>query len=153
MPRGDVEAKSLEIRANLQDELSSQDLARIHDFLARESYWAAGIGLDTLHRALRHSICYGGYEDGELVSFARAVTDQATFAYLADVFVLASHRGKGHGRAIVAALMADERLQGLRRWHLVTRDMQALYTGLGFSALSQPEQHMQRHDPDVYRRG
>lgn len=159
MPRGDVveakslEAKSLKIRANLQEELSSQDLARIHDFLARESYWAAGIPLDTLHRALRHSICYGGYVEGELISFARAVTDQATFAYLADVFVLASHRGQGHGRAIVAALMSDERLQGLRRWHLVTRDMQGLYSGLGFSALSQPERHMQKHDPDVYRRG
>ncbi|MDR7134606.1 GNAT superfamily N-acetyltransferase [Lysobacter niastensis] len=154
MPPGDVvDTKPLEIRANLQDALSDQDLARIHDFLARESYWAAGIPLDTLHRALRHSICYGGYVDGELIAFTRAVTDQATFAYLADVFVLASHRGQGHGRAIVAALMADERLHGLRRWHLVTRDMQALYTGLGFSALSQPESHMQKHDPDVYRRG
>jgi GNAT superfamily N-acetyltransferase len=154
MPRGDaVEANSLEIRANLQDELSSRDLARIHDFLARESYWAAGIPLDTLHRALRQSICYGGYVDGELVAFARVVSDHATFAYLADVFVLAGHRGQGHGRAIVAALMADERLQGLRRWHLVTRDMHALYTGLGFTGLSQPGQHMQKHDPDVYRRG
>ena len=93
MPRGDV-VEALEIRANLQDALSGQDLARIHDFLARESYWAAGIPLDTLHRALRHSICYGGYVDGELVAFARAVTDQATFAYLADVFVVASHEAK-----------------------------------------------------------
>ncbi len=143
----------MEIRANLQDNLPSSDLARIHDYLSRESYWAAGIPLDTLHRALRHSICYGGYLNGELVAFARAVTYQATFAYLADVFVLEPHRGYGHGRAIVAALMADERLQGLRRWHLVTRDMQKLYAGLDFTELTQPELHMQKHDPDVYRRG
>lgn len=142
----------MDIRAHLQDGLSAADLARVHDFIARESYWAAGIPLDTLRRALANSVCYGGYVDGELVAFARAITDRATFAYLADVFVLERHRGQGHGRAIVAALMADPQLQGLRRWHLVTRDMQPLYAGLGFSGLSQPDQHMQKHDPDVYRR-
>ncbi|ATE71869.1 GNAT family N-acetyltransferase [Lysobacter capsici] len=128
------------------------DFAVIHDFLARESYWAAGIPAPTLRRALDHSICYSGHLHGQMVAFARAVTDQATFAYLADVFVLPAHRGHGHARAMVAALMADPRLQGLRRWHLVTRDMQRLYAGLGFTALSQPDQHMQRHDPEVYRR-
>ena len=79
------------------------------------------------------------------------VTDQATFAYLADVFVLPQYRGRGYGRAIVEALMADPRLQGLRRWHLVTRDKQPLYAKLGFTPLSQPERHMQKHAPDVYR--
>jgi GNAT superfamily N-acetyltransferase len=150
MRREVVEA--LEIRPHLQERLFDHDLARIHDFLARESYWAAGIPLDTLRRALANSVCFGGYLDGNLVAFARAITDSATFAYLADVFVLEGFRGRGHGRAIVAALMADDALQGLRRWHLVTRDMQALYTGFDFTALTQPERHMQRHDPDVYRR-
>lgn len=143
---------TLEIRPHLQERLDAHDLARIHDFLARESYWAAGIPLDTLQRALAHSVCYGGYVDGELVAFARAITDRATFAYLADVFVSAAFRGRGFGRGIVAALMDDPALQGLRRWHLVTRDMQRLYAGLGFDALSEPALHMQRHDPDVYRR-
>lgn len=128
------------------------DLALVHGFLSGDSYWAAGIPQDTLERALRHSICCSGHLDGRQVAFARAVTDQATFAYLADVFVLPQHRGKGYGRAIVEALMADPRLQGLRRWHLVTRDMQPLYARLGFVPLSQPERHMQKHDPDVYRR-
>lgn len=128
------------------------DLALVHDFIARESYWAAGIPFDTLQRALAHSICYSGHLDGQMVAFARAITDQATFAYLADVFVLPAHRGVGHARAIVSALMADPRLEGLRRWHLVTRDMQRLYAGLGFTALAQPECHMQKHDPDVYQR-
>lgn len=129
------------------------DLALVHGFLSRESYWAAGIPADTLERALRHSVCCSGFLEGAgQIAFARAVTDQATFAYLADVFVLPAHRGHGHGRAVVEALMADPRLQGLRRWHLVTRDMQRLYAKLGFEPLSQPERHMQKHDPDVYRR-
>lgn len=128
------------------------DLALVHGFLSGESYWAADIPLETLERALRHSVCCSGHLDGiGQVAFARAVTDQATFAYLADVFVLPQHRGKGFGRAVVEALMADPRLQGLRRWHLVTRDMQRLYAGIGFEPLTQPERHMQKHDPDVYR--
>ena len=127
------------------------DLALVHGFLSGESYWAAGIPLATLERALRNSVCCSGHLDGRQVAFARAVTDQATFAYLADVFVLPQHRGKGYGREIVEALMADPRLQGLRRWHLVTRDMQPLYAQLGFVPLSEPELHMQKHDPDVYR--
>lgn len=129
------------------------DLALVHGFLSGASYWAAGIPLETLERALRHSVCCSGHLDGiGQIAFARAVTDQATFAYLADVFVLPAHRGHGYGRAIVEALMADPRLQGLRRWHLVTRDMQRLYAGFDFVPLTQPERHMQKHDPDVYRR-
>ncbi|KAF1722735.1 GNAT family N-acetyltransferase [Pseudoxanthomonas wuyuanensis] len=128
------------------------DVVLIHDFLGRHSYWAAGIPRPTLERALANSLCIGGYLGERQVAFARAVTDQATFAYIADVFVLDEFRGQGHGRAIVQALLADPRLQGLRRMHLVTRDMHQLYRGLGFSELAQPEQHMQKHDPDVYRR-
>ncbi len=128
------------------------DIALIHDFLARDSYWAAGIPRETVERALRHSVCCGGFLDGAQIAFARAITDQATFAYIADVFVVPAHRGHGYGRQIVAALLADARLQGLRRLHLITRDVQALYAGFGFEALAQPERHMQNHDPDVYRR-
>lgn len=128
------------------------DVALIHDFLSRHSYWAAGIPRPVVERALANSICHGGYVGTRQVAFARAVTDQATFAYIADVFVLEEFRGHGHGRAIVQALLADPRLQGLRRMHLVTRDMQPLYREFGFGELTQPERHMQKHDPDVYRR-
>ena len=129
------------------------DIALVHDFLARHSYWAAGIPRETLERALANSVCFGGYIEGRQVAFARAVTDQATFAYLADVFVIPEQRGNGYGRAIVEAVLKDTRLQGLRRWHLVTLDMQPLYRQLGFTELEHVERHMQRHDPDVYRRG
>jgi GNAT superfamily N-acetyltransferase len=129
------------------------DVALIHRFLSEESYWAKGIPRATLERALAHSVCVGGYLADRQVAFARAATDQATFAYLADVFVLPEHRGKGYGRQVVAALLDDSRLQGLRRWHLVTRDMQPLYAHFGFVPLTEPERHMQRHDPEIYRRG
>lgn len=128
------------------------DLALVHDFLSRDSYWAAGIPKETLERALANSLCFGGYIGGQQVAFARAVTDQATFAYLADVFVVPEQRGQGYGRAIVKAVLEDPRLQGLRRWHLVTLDMQSLYRKFDFTELTQPERHMQKHDPDVYRR-
>jgi len=128
------------------------DVALIHRFLSEESYWARGIPRATLERALAHSVCVGGFLGDNQVAFARAVTDQATFAYLADVFVLPEHRGQGYGRQVVAALLDDPRLQGLRRWHLVTRDMQRLYADFDFVPLTQPERHMQRHDPEIYRR-
>ena len=142
----------LKVGAMLPSEWTEQDLAPVHDFLSREASWARGIPRATLERALANSICYSGHVDGRLVAFARAVTDQATFAYLADVFVLPAHRGRGHARTIVKALMDDPRLQDLRRWHLVTKDMQRLYASLGFSELAEPAQHMQKHDPDVYGR-
>lgn len=128
------------------------DVALIHRFLSEESYWAKGIPRATLERALAHSVCVGGFLEDRQVAFARAVTDQATFAYLADVFVLPAHRGRGYGRQVVAAVLDDPRMQGLRRWHLVTRDMHRLYAGFGFVPLTQPERHMQRHDPEIYRR-
>jgi GNAT superfamily N-acetyltransferase len=128
------------------------DVGLIHRFLSEESYWARGIPRATLERALAHSVCVGGFLDGRQIAFARAVTDQATFAYLADVFVLPGHRGCGYGRQIVDALLADPRVQGLRRWHLVTRDMQRLYARFSFVPLTEPERHMQRHDPEIYRR-
>lgn len=128
------------------------DVGMIHAFLAG-SYWAANIPLATVQRALANSVCFSGFVEDRQVAFARVVSDQATFGYLADVFVLPEYRGKGYGRDIVNAALMDPRLQGLRRWHLVTRDMQKLYAGSGFTQLSQPEGHMQKHDPDVYRRG
>jgi len=128
------------------------DVALIHHFLSEESDWARGIPRQTVEHALARSVCVGGFLEDRQVAFARAVTDQATFAYLADVFVLPDHRGRGYGRQVVAAVLADPRVQGLRRWHLVTRDMHRLYAGFGFVPLTQPERHMQRHDPEIYRR-
>ncbi|MGH8075801.1 MAG: GNAT family N-acetyltransferase, partial [Lysobacter sp.] len=95
----------LKVSADIQTHWSEPDLALVHGFLSRETYWAAGIPRATLERALANSVCYGGYVDGQLVAFARAISDKATFAYLADVFVLPDHRGRGYARTVVTALM------------------------------------------------
>jgi len=128
---------------------SRLDMDVIHGFLA-SCYWSKGISRELLAKAIRNSLCFGVYEDDRQVGFARVVTDQATFAYLADVFVLESHRGRGLARELVAAIAADPRLQGLRRWVLVTRDAHPLYAKFGFKALAAPDRFMELHDPDVY---
>ena len=130
------------------------DLALVHRFLSTEAYWSRGIPEATVARALANSLCFGAFLHGVgQVGFARVVTDQATFGYLADVFVLPEHRGRGYAKQLVAAVMADPRLQGLRRVMLATADAHALYAGFGFHAPARPEVLMEIHRPDVYTRG
>ena len=130
------------------------DLALVHRFLSTEAYWSRGIPEATVARALANSLCFGAYLHGVgQVGFARVVTDQATFGYLADVFVLPEHRGRGYAKQLVAAVMAEPRLQGLRRVMLATADAHALYAGFGFHAPARPEVLMEIHRPDVYTRG
>ncbi|HET7732122.1 MAG TPA: GNAT family N-acetyltransferase [Usitatibacter sp.] len=128
---------------------SRLDMEVIHGFLS-QSYWARGIPRALVERAVRNSLCFGLYEGERQVGFARVVTDQATFAYLADVFVLESHRGRGLSKILVAAVVADPRLQGLRRWMLATRDAHGLYARFGFVPLAVPARFMELHAPDVY---
>ena len=125
------------------------DLAATHAFLAR-SYWAEGIPLALLRKAVANSLCVAAFSDGEQVGFARLVTDRATFAYLADVYVLEPHRGRGLARRLVAALLAHADVQGLRRLMLVTRDAHRLYEGFGFTALAHPARVMELHRPGLY---
>ena len=119
------------------------DLAVVHGFLAA-SYWARGIPLAVVERAIRQEI--------DLDALSKDMTDRATFAYLADVFVLDSHRGRGLSKRLMDAVVAHPELQGLRRWMLATRDAHGLYAQYGFTAIAAPEPFMQRHDPDVYAR-
>src|SRR5262249_33805361 len=125
------------------------DLEVIHGFLS-SSYWSRNIPREVVERAIRNSLCFGVYEDGRQVGFARVVTDQATFAYLADVFILESHRGQGLGTKLVSTIAADPRLQSLRRWVLVTRDAHELYARYGFKPLAAPDRFMELHNPAVY---
>jgi GNAT superfamily N-acetyltransferase len=127
------------------------DLDVIHGFLT-ESYWSPGIPRDTVARAVAGSLCVGAYDAGRQVGFARLVTDRATFAWLADVFVLPEARGQGIARAMVQALMDHPEMQGLRRWLLATLDAHGVYAALGWTPLAHGERFLERHDPDVYRR-
>lgn len=128
----------------------------IHGFLV-ESYWAKGISRALVERAVAGSLCFGVYDletGGAQVGFARVITDRATFAYLADVFILESHRGRGLATRLMDAVIAHPALQGLRRWMLATRDAHGLYERYGFTPLAVPVRFMERHDPEVYgRRG
>jgi GNAT superfamily N-acetyltransferase len=125
------------------------DVAAIHGFLAR-SYWAAGVPLEVIERAIEHSIAFGLYEEKRQIGFARAITDRATFAYLADVFILEEFRGRGLGEWLIEAVMSHPELQGLRRWMLVTRDAHGLYRKSGFVDLKTPASIMEKTDPAVY---
>jgi GNAT superfamily N-acetyltransferase len=128
-----------------------QQLDVIHGYLVR-SYWAEGIPRDVVARAVANSLCVGAYDDDEQVGFARVITDRATFAYLADVFVLERHRGRGLAQQMLEALEDHPQLQGLRRWALFTRDMQPLYAKLGWEAYPHPDRLMVRDIPDIYSR-
>jgi GNAT superfamily N-acetyltransferase len=103
----------------------------IHGYLT-QSYWAAGIPREIVERSLRQSLNFGVYEGDAQVGFARVVTDLATFAYLAHVFILEAHRGRGLSKWLLETILAHPDLQDVRRWHLVTRDAQGLYAQFAF---------------------
>ena len=128
------------------------DVEAIHAFLTR-SYWSAGIPKATVARAIEHSLCAGVYLGSDQVGFARVITDRASFGYLADVYILEAHRGRGLSKEVVATLLAHPDLQGLRRLLLATRDAQDLYSKFGFKQLAAPHRMMELHNPDVYRNG
>jgi GNAT superfamily N-acetyltransferase len=121
----------------------------IHAFLAG-TYWSPGIPLDTVERAIKNSICVGAYVDERQIGFARMVTDKATFAYLADVYVLEEHRGNGLSKRLMQSLLQLQELQGLRRMMLATRDAHGLYEKFGFKELATPARFMELHNPNAY---
>jgi GNAT superfamily N-acetyltransferase len=135
----------------ISDDRARVDLDVVHGFLVN-AYWCAGIPRDTVARAIESSLVLGVYRGAEQVAFARVITDYTTFAYLCDVFVLESARGRGLGKWIAQTIVEHPRLQGLRRFVLITRDAHGLYAKHGFKPLKSAERYMERHDPDVYRR-
>ena len=127
------------------------DLDMVHGFLM-QSYWAAGIPREVFVRSVESSLCFSVFENEKQVGFARVITDYATYAYLADVFILESHRGKGLSKFLMQCIVAHPQLQGLRRWTLATRDAHGLYEKFGFTPLKSPDRFMERHSPDVYKK-
>ena len=126
------------------------DVTAIHAFLSR-SYWAAGVPRSVVERALAHSLCFGLYHGTAQVGLARVISDRATFAYLADVYVLEAHRGQGLSKWLMETLCAHEDLQGLRRFLLATKDAHGLYAQFGFKPLHWPERVMEVLKLDVYQ--
>src|SRR5262249_42127276 len=91
-------------------------------------------------------------EQGALLGFARAVTDYASFAWIADVFVLPEARGQGLARKLVGAFRAHPELQTLRRWLLATRDAHGVYAPLGFVPLTGVARYMEIRNPAPFGR-
>ena len=126
------------------------DLDVIHGFLS-SCYWAKGIPRQIVARSIKHSLCFGVYDgSGAQVGFARVISDFATYAYIADVFVLESHRGQGLGKLLMEGITQHPELQGLRRWSLSTLDAHGLYAQFGFTSLKWPERYMEILRPGIY---
>ena len=126
------------------------DRPAIRDFLAA-TYWSPEIPQDVVDRGIEGSLVFGLYAGEKQIGFARAITDRATFAYVADVYVLEEYRGRGLARWLMETVLAHPDLQGLRRWMLLTRDAHALYRKVGFADVARPERIMEIARPDIYR--
>lgn len=128
------------------------DLGVIHQYLSQDSYWAQNIPMEVVERSVANSFCFGMYHNNQQMGFARLITDKATFAYLADVFILPEHRGKGLSKWLMAVIHSHPEMQGLRRWLLGTKDAHGLYEQFGWVPLSGDvvPRFMQLHTPDVY---
>ncbi len=139
------------------------NLDAIHDFLTN-CYWAKGIPRDVVARSIERSLCFGIYDESPRlardarhgapvqVGFARVISDFATIAYVGDVFVLESHRGRGLGKWLMQCIMEHPALQNLRRWILTTKDAHGLYSQVGFTPVKSPERFMELHRADIYQR-
>jgi GNAT superfamily N-acetyltransferase len=132
----------------VSDERARLDVAFVHEFLSTSSYWAQGREFEVVQRAVEHSLPFGLYDGARQIGFARVVTDYATFAWLADVFVLDEYRGHGLGKWLVECTLAHPDLQNLRRWILATRDAHEIYRRHGFKETPQGF-YMEKINPDV----
>jgi N-acetylglutamate synthase-like GNAT family acetyltransferase len=126
------------------------DLDVIHAFLSKESTWALNIPRSLVEQSISNSLCFGGYENGQQIAFARVVSDFATFAYLMDVFVVPQHQGRGLSLQLVQAVMSHPQLQGLRRFMLASSNARGLYQRFGFQQLGNPDIMMEINIPDIY---
>ncbi|MGP4081996.1 GNAT family N-acetyltransferase [Pseudalkalibacillus sp. R45] len=130
------------------------DLHYIHHYLSEESYWAKGIDVETVEKSVQNSLCFGLFQNGKQVGFARVITDYATFGYLADVFVDERHRGQGLSKWMMSEIMTHPDLQKLRRLMLVTKDAHGLYKQFGFEVLDNDDNGLmgiRRKAEEVYR--
>ena len=125
------------------------DVGAVHAFL-QQSHWARGIPPEVVRRSMESSLNFSLLREQRFIGYARVITDYTTFAYLTDVFVLAEYRGQGLATWMMSCILAHPRLQGLRRWCLVTRDAKSLYERVGFEQTPTPDRWMERLDPHVY---
>jgi GNAT superfamily N-acetyltransferase len=121
----------------------NMDMRAVHAFLT-QAYWSKGVAFEVVDRAARHSLCFGLFQESRQIGFARVVTDKATFAYLADVYVMEAHRGQGLARVLLDAVFAHPDVQGLRNFLLLTRDAHGLYKKYGFAPFGDATRLMEK---------
>jgi ribosomal protein S18 acetylase RimI-like enzyme len=143
--------KSME-EATITTAVEDQDVDVIHRFLSEESPWAKGISRKLVQQSMQNSLNFGLFVANAQVGYARVISDYATFAYLLDVFVLPEHRGRGHSRRLIDAVITHPQLQGLRRFVLVSSTARGLYQQYGFAPLARPELFMEVNVPNAYDR-
>ncbi len=136
----------------ISTERARLDVDLIHGYLSGSSYWAKGRPREVVERSIEHSLSFGVYVGERQVGFARVITDYATFAWIADVFVVEEFRGRGLAKWLCEVMIEHPQLQGFRRWVLATKDAHELYRRMGFRELQRPERWMERHDPATVER-
>ena len=123
---------------------SRLNLEFIHGFLSTQAYWAIGRSFEVVQQAIENSLNFGVFDQSRQIGFARVVTDFATFAWLADVFIIDEYRGHGLGVWLIEVITSHPQLQGFRRWILATRDAHELYRRFGFTELANPQRYMEK---------
>lgn len=121
---------------------SLMNIHEVHKWLSEKSYWSPGITFEKVKTAFDHSYCIGVLSGGAQVAYGRLITDYASFAYLADVYVLEEHRGRGLGKEMMKILMGLEWIGTLRAVMLATLDAHGLYRQFGFTEIPNPERYM-----------
>lgn len=135
---------------SISTDKSQLDLEMIDNFL-KTSYWAKDVPKSIVEKSIAHSLCFGVYDKEQQIGFARVVSDYATFAYLADVFILESYRGQGLGKWLIQSILTHSELQNLRKFLLGTWDAHELYRQFGFNSLNRPERYMEIVNLNVYQ--
>lgn len=129
---------------------SKLDINAIHDFLSTKAYWCLNIPKDSVKISIENSFCFGLYEHKKQIGFARVISDFSTIAYLGDVYILEEYRGKGLSKWLMETIMNFPKLQGLRRWILLTGDAHELYRKYGWTDLADSSIWMELHNKNVY---
>jgi len=126
------------------------DIEAIHEFLSTKAYWSLNIPKEKVQIAVQNSLCFGVYDEGMQIGFARIISDFSTIAYLGDVYILEAYRGHGLSKRLMEVIMDHPNLQGLRRWVLLTGDAHGLYRQFGWTDLADSTKWMELHDKNVY---
>jgi len=137
---------------SISTDKSKINIELVHDYLCNHSYWAEGIPIETVKKSIDHSLCFGLYNNGRQIGFARVISDFATYAYLADVFIVPEERGKGLSKWMMQVILNHPELQGLRRFVLATKDAHGLYEQFGFIVYPNPDRIMTMNNAEVYKR-